>query len=362
MNEKKTITILLPGRLDRPVGGHKIIYQYANLFAKDGFKVVIANNIFSPANSCKIKELLRQIYALLRFCVRALRGQNTCSSWFSLDKRIEEKQVWTFDSSTIESSDYYIATAAITAPFLSHFNVPEEQKIYFIQDYENWQLDDKQLRETYKIASKKIVVSNWLSNILDEEGVNCTVVKNGFITEEFVLTIPIEQKDRCSVSMLFHTDRRKNSSLGIEAINIVKSKFPQLKVSLFGVYDCPPDLPSGFSYYKAPTIEEHNFINNHSAIYIGTSTIEGFGLTIGEAMLCGQAVACTDASGYLEMAINGVTALVSPKNDAQALANNIIRLINDDELRFAIAHNAYSYVCDMTVEKSYSLFKSILLK
>lgn len=46
--------------------------------------------------------------------------------------------------------------------------------------------------------------------------------------------------------------------------------------------------------YKNPTPEQHLKINNESAIYLGCSKLEGWGLTVGEAMMCGQAVVCTD--------------------------------------------------------------------
>ena len=77
-------------------------------------------------------------------------------------------------------------------------------------------------------------------------------------------------------------------------------------------------------------------------------------------MLCGQAVACTDNRGFREMAIDGETALLSPVRDAQALANNIIRLIENDQLRYRLAQNGMAYVSKMTLDHSYQEFKKAL--
>lgn len=90
--------------------------------------------------------------------------------------------------------------------------------------------------------------------------------------------------------------------------------------------------------------------------------MEGWGLTIGEAMMCGQAVVCTDNKGYLEMAKDGYNALVAPVGDSQTLANNIVRLITDDNLRYQIASNGLTYIRQFDIEESYRKLKNILEK
>ena len=77
-------------------------------------------------------------------------------------------------------------------------------------------------------------------------------------------------------------------------------------------------------------------------------------------MQCGCAVACTDNKGYLEMAKDGVTALVSPVKDYKALAENIIKLIEDDQLRHTIAQNGNEFIHEFDIEKSYLKIKSFL--
>lgn len=112
--------------------------------------------------------------------------------------------------------------------------------------------------------------------------------------------------------------------------------------------------------YSAPDRQTHNRIYNEAAIFIGTSWSEGWGLTVGEAMMCGAAVACTDNPGYSEMARNSETALVSPIKNSQALAENIIRLLEDDELRCRIAEAGYRNIQQFTWEASYPKFRSLI--
>jgi len=129
---------------------------------------------------------------------------------------------------------------------------------------------------------------------------------------------------------------------------------------MFGAYERPKDLPEWVTYYQKPTLEKHLEVNNQAAIYIGTSKKEGWGLTVGEAMMCGQAVACTDIDGFREMASNEVNALISPVGNADALARNIIRLVDDDQLRYRLAKKGMETIKAFDFEKSYVMFRDFI--
>lgn len=357
----KTICFLIPGRIDKPIGGHKVIYDYANKLSCDGYDVLIANNLFMPCNSLRLVELLRKVYAFSKYVYRSVTGRSTCRKWFNLNPRVKEIRVWTFDYQQMPPADLYIATAAVTAPYVLKYPVPTSHKIYFIQGYENWNMTDSELRATFRYPFTKIVISKWLASIVKEEGHDSILIPNGFNSEEFFCFLPIEHKDKYAISMLYHTMPSKNSQMAFEALDIVKAEFPQLHVNIFGVYD-KPNLPEWYTYYKSPDMITHNRLNNESAIYIATSSSEGFGLTVGEAMMCGQAVACTDTKGYMEMAEDGVNALVSPIGDSVALAKNVITLINNDSLRIRIAANGLKSIAVFSADNSYKSLKSVVMK
>ena len=143
---------------------------------------------------------------------------------------------------------------------------------------------------------------------------------------------------------MYHTQELKGCDDGFEALNLVKRKYPDLKVSLFGVYPTPENLPDWITYYRQPDKETFNNIYNSAAIFIATSWSEGWGLVVGEAMMCGCAVACTDNNGYKEMAIDGTTALLSPIKNPTALAQNFIRLIENDPLRLELSERGNEYI------------------
>ena len=98
-----------------------------------------------------------------------------------------------------------------TAPYLEKYPIDNNQKFYFIQDYENWGRTDQEVRNTYHYKMNKIVISKWLLNIVtNEEAEKCTLVPNGFNLKEFYLTIPIKRKNvniRCLCYIIGQTEK-----------------------------------------------------------------------------------------------------------------------------------------------------------
>jgi glycosyltransferase involved in cell wall biosynthesis len=195
---------------------------------------------------------------------------------------------------------------------------------------------------------------------LAENSLNIEVIDCNLDFNYFIYTKSIDERDKFTIVMLYHTAELKGCKYGFEALELVKQKYPQLRVTLFGTLERPTDLPEWYEYYQRPDRETHNRIYNEAAIFLGTSSSEGWPLVMGEAMMCGAAVVCTDNKGYMEMAVHEENALVSPVRDAQGLADNIIRLIEDDELRCRIATNAMEHIKQFTWDGSYAKLLEVL--
>ena len=87
-------------------------------------------------------------------------------------------------------------------------------------------------------------------------------------------------------------------------------------------------------YTEQADINQLRGIYNKSSIYVCASRNDGFGLTGAESMACGCALASTAFQGVFEYAKDNENALLSPVNDIDALAENIMTLIDDEQLRF----------------------------
>ncbi len=81
------------------------------------------------------------------------------------------------------------------------------------------------------------------------------------------------------------------------------------------------------------------------------SHYESFGMVALEAMACGTPVIATEVGGLPYLVKNGVTGCIVPDNNPQALAEELTRLICNDDLREKMGNAAYAYAQDYSWEK-----------
>jgi glycosyltransferase involved in cell wall biosynthesis len=355
---KPTISFLLPGPSIKPVGGYKVVYEYANHFVADGFIV----NIVFPASLCFSQQsLFNKGKSIARYLYFFVTKSYAPSIWFNLDESVNLHWVKSLNEKHVPKADVYIATAAQTAVYLNDYKrVNVDNKYYFVQGYESWTIGEDSFLETLRMPLKKITISTHLYEIIEKQDKHVDLVYNGFDFSYFKQRINFDKKNRFSVSMLFHLSPLKGCEDGIAALKIVKAKYQELNATFFGTCERPLNLPTWIDYYQNPDKVLHNKIYNESAIFIGPSHSEGFCLTPPEAMQCGCAVVCTDIGGYADVCIHEVTALISPVKNIEALADNIIRLIENDLLRLRIAKEGFENIQQFTWNRAYEKFKKII--
>ena len=365
--ETKRIIFLLPGcdidaktRKCVPVGGYKVVYEYADMLAKDGFDVVLA---FSHAR-CKYTNPLRHIYSLAGYLYRKFTGQLHAGEWFDLNPSIRKWFPYCYHRPFFSpcTTDIVFATAYDTAVELNNLRqIPLNNKYYLIQGYEIWRDKPEAIRASYRFGFHNIAIAPWIEDIIRESGAEATLITNGLDFHRFSLDNPIEGRSPFEVVLMNHTLEHKRVQDSRTALDIVKKQIPELHVSMFGTCKAPKDMPSWYTYHLQPMGKELCDIYNRGAIYVAASDFEGFGLTIGEAMICGCAVACTDNGGFRCMAENEKTALLSPVYDVEELAKNIIRLITDNKLRYEIAHTGNQSIQQFSWDKSYQKLKALIM-
>lgn len=352
----KHIVFLFPGSASTVTGGVKVVLEYANKLANDGYYVslVYPASIFFRKYSLKIKAR-----ALVRYIYNILTKHYSCRKWFSLNPKVQEKWVWCLEENFVPHADTYIATGIQTSVYLNNYRCDVAKKYYFVQGFEDW-VDGFNSREkvieTYYYPMQKIVVSAWLKRIMDKIGQSAVVIPNGFDFNKFYCKCPINKRNPISLAMLYHKVPAKGCSDGIKAITYVKKKYSELKVTFFGVYDRPTDLPEWITYIKTPSQNKLNDIYNDSAIFVAPSHNEGWGLTVGEAMMCGCAVVCTDTKGHLEMAKNRENSIVVPIKNHDMMADAIIELVENDCLREKLAIAGMSSIRRFDCNNSYKQF------
>ncbi|MGI6460535.1 MAG: glycosyltransferase [Candidatus Hydrogenedentales bacterium] len=101
--------------------------------------------------------------------------------------------------------------------------------------------------------------------------------------------------------------------------------------------------------------------------FVLSSRQEGFGGVCAEAMFAGVPVVSTDAGGMIETVKPGITGLMVEKENPEALAAAMVRIIEDRDLASELAARALSYVhehltADRMVDHYVALYEEILAK
>ena len=354
-----SVAFVFPHPAEGPTGGYKVVYEYANRLAADGVEVHI---VYSGSIFWRSKSLWHKMTNVVRQLQWRVKGYGA-RRWFPLDGRVREHLSLSMCRRHVPRADVYVATSPYTAWYVARYSdVPSARLFYLIQGREDWGPGLRAiLEETYHSRLRKIAVSRWLQRMLrDEYGEQSELVTNGFDFSRFRLETSVGERAAATVSMLWHTQPLKDCATGVKAMEMVKTMYPGLRVTMFGLPERPAALPEWVEYHCRPDEATHRRINNSSAIFLATSLSEGWGLTVGEAMACGQAVVCTDIDGYREMAEDGRNALIVPPGDAAAMARAVSRLIDDGNLRRKLATQGVADISRFTWDASYARLRGLL--
>lgn len=366
--KKRQLLILLPGKDKNPMGGYKVAYQYADHFAEKYEVHILYNHCsedFFEFKKFSIIEFLKKTKTICGYIIKKTLKKYHAGEWYKFKNKIKKDFLFIYKPYAFrkyKKDSIVFATALSTSYSLANikrFN--KKNCFYLIQDYEKWNgVTDEYVMNSYKLGLSNIVISDWLEDVVKSTSFPAYKVYNGLDFDYFKMSNPIENRKPYEVAMLYHTDDRKRCVDSFEALKIVKEKIPELHVNIFGTPNKPDFLPDWYTYYKTPNKEQHNLIYNNAAIFVAASDKEGFGLTPAEAMQCGSAVVCTAAGGFLTFAKNNETALTSPVLNPKALAENIIKLIQDNNLRITIAKNGHEFIKQFTMERAYNTLDKII--
>lgn len=366
MTDTLRITFLLPGPGHMPVGGFKVVYEYANHLSRRGHRVTVVH----PAR-CLVNASYGHIWKrAIRYLQRSLNGSYRPDSWFRIDPEVKFLWVPSLDSQNIPDGDVVIASAWQTAEWAAEYPASKGRGCYLIQHWEAWAGQEgrcnpeDRVRATWKAPLKKIVIAHWLEDIATELGQDCAYIPNGLDFERFGLDKPIEARNGKQVMMLYHEQHPwKGTADGLKALSIVQAEVPDLRVTLYGTsVRHGARFPCWIEYHRLPKQNELRERYNDAAIFISPAWTEGWPLPPAEAMLCGAALVTTDIGGHREYAIQGETALLSPAKAPTELAANLLRLIRDQELRIKLARQGNEYIRQFSWKRAVGSFEAELLK
>lgn len=348
------ISFVLPKFPHYPVGGLKVIYEYANRLVGRGHELTLVHTSqFHPGD-----RNLWHPRSLISRAARVARGWTRppeTVDWFDVDDRVDVRYVSRLEPDAFPEADSVVVTAWWNVQTIYGLPARKGQPVYLIQAYEVWNGPEEAVNATWRLPLPKVVIAKWLY----EKGLSLGVpedelfyVPNGIDHETFRLVRPIEDRP-LKVAMLYNQAEWKGADDGLEALRLAKEEVPELEARLFGVGRAPRKLPPWAHYDRRPSpsllVEG---IYNSSAVYLCPSWIEGWYLPGAEAMACGCALVTTDCGGVRDYSEHGETALMSPPRDPQRLAANLVRALRDDDLRASLSEAGYQAIQAFTWERA----------
>lgn len=351
------ITFLLPGSGADPVGGFKVVYEYAGGLAARGHAVTVVH----PASL----QPPRSPWLRARTRARYLRGRITGGyaprRWFRLHPDV--RTLWTpsLDPIHVPPGDAVVATAWETAETLATYPQSKgRHRLYLIQHLEDWSGSRERVLATWKLPFTKIVIARWLRDIASELGERAEYIPNGLDAAAFGMDVAPRDRPPRSLLMMAHAYAWKGTGDGIAAAVSLRETFPDLSLTVFGVDARADALPDWAVHHRRPAQTALRDLYNRAAVFIAPSRSEGWDLPASESMLCGAALAATDIGGHREYAIDGETALLSPPERPDLLAVNVRRLVEDAELRIRLARAGRDHVEQFTWERAVDRFEAVL--
>jgi phosphatidylinositol alpha-mannosyltransferase len=170
---------------------------------------------------------------------------------------------------------------------------------------------------------------------------NWTIVPNGIDTDVFNPHAPRPAALRTDVPVILFLGRfdpRNGLTTLIESFQKVRGRNREAQLVVVG------DGPLRKHYYRAAggdpditfvgsVLGERPGYYAHSAMYACPTTKASFGITLLESMACETPVVCSDIYGFRDVVKHEREALMVHCGDTEALADALVRLLDDETLR-----------------------------
>ena len=342
---------MLPSYLNRPLGGYKVHYQYANAFASQGEHVTVVLPVATGG-----RPTARQVL----WCMRTAR--RPLITWFRFHPAVKVRVVPALRAPYLPRADVTVLTGWQTAE-LTTKSARRGVLAQIVYDYEFWmEYPDRRPRmraalsrpDVYRIATSSVI-----ADMLREMGSEpYATVTAGLADGDFGVDVPIENRQPV-VAFPLRSEAWRDMRTAFAAAEAILAALPGVTILCFGNPNGQAVPPSVQSLGRISDVELRALYNRCS-VFMLTSRYEGWGLPAAEAMACGAAVVSTRNGGTEEFVVDGHNGLLSPVGDPMAMATAVIQLLSNETERVRLAKAGADEASSMTVTKSARVLDDVL--
>ncbi len=348
------ITFVLPGR--GLSGGVRVVVIYGNKLIERGHDVTIAVETWPLL--WRPKALLERVHKRIGYSTGMLRDHLDTFKGRVITARQGHL------AQALPEGDAVIATHWLTADDVYGLPSSKGKKFYFIQRYEADHFDGEKVDATWRLGMRKIVIAYHLRGLAEERfgDPNSRLVLNGVDHKQFHAP-QRGLKNPPVVGFLYSPAPFKGVDVAVEAIRRARQILPKLKVVAFGAVRPTKALPlqANSEFYYQPPQDRLRKIYAHCDVWLCASRSEGFHLPPLEAMACRCPVVSTKVGGPVECVQPGINGYLVELEDAQGLAEGMVRVLSDPAKWLEMSTRAYHRSLEFDWDRSANEFESALL-
>jgi phosphatidylinositol alpha-mannosyltransferase len=237
-------------------------------------------------------------------------------------------------------------------------------------------LGRKFFQKRLDMLSTAIAVSNSTTVALNRYfDADWQVIPNGIDTDVFHPSAPPPpgiDKDVPTILFLGRFDPRNGLTTLIDSFRRVKGRGNRGREARLVVVG---DGPLREHYYKqangdkdivfvGAVLEGRPSYYAHSSVYACPTTKASFGITLLEAMACETPVVCSDILGFRDVVVDGREALMVPCGDRDALADALVRVLDDQGLAIELGttgrQNSLEYSWARVTSRVLDVYQNVL--
>lgn len=217
------------------------------------------------------------------------------------------------------------------------------------------------MARTYRSGIPMIASSPAVAGMLRTHGVEPYMyISNGVDIANFRLAVPADDPSRTALGFPGRAEVFKGTSDAVQALGAVRAALGEhIRIWSFGGKRVG-GIPKWVEYHERPSDATLGALYNRTAVFVVPSHYEGWGLPGAEAMACGAALVSTDNGGVRAYAEHEKTALLSPPRDPDALAANVLSLLQTPTLRLRLARAGYAHIQQFAWSRAVDAFERVL--
>lgn len=218
----------------------------------------------------------------------------------------------------------------------------------------------------FRAAHRVVVPSDFLAEVFRRFGMATEQVPNVLELRDFPFRPRVPLRPR--VIMSRHLEPVYNVACGLRAFAALYRSFPDATMIVAGdgreraaleALSRELGIEGRVRFTGNVVNEQMRALYEESDIYLNSSRVDNQPVSVLEAFACGLPVVSTAVGGIPHMTRDGLDALLAPDDDAEALADNMTRLLSEPELVQRIVHRAKTRIGDYSWESVYRKHRAL---